>query len=307
MCLNEHSFKIKSTVMKSIYFLILFTTILVFNSCKQKENGKERNVVQEVTDKEEDQEMLEAKIAPTEKIWDSLSEILKRKDLEEKLRDSVQREYLRNRYKQEEIYKEFIRENPNSEVSVESLNGFKFTWGKETTAELYNLLSRNIKNTEEGRSIKKYLTFYKDAGVNDLYTDFELKDIFGEKVKLSENLKNYTLLEFWASWCGGCRKKHPDLIKVYEEYKEEGFTVIGVSADDKEGDWREAVNKDELPWINVLMPEGRESIVNLQYGIHVLPTNFLIGPDGKILAKDVDPDQLEKILQNRLATAHNSI
>lgn len=292
--------------MKKFYFFVL--VILGLTSCKSEKEQSQIIYLQEnPTTPEEDQKRLQERLAPTEKIWETLSAILRRKDLEEDYRDSVHKEYLKNRYKQEEVYKDFIRENPDSKVSVQNLNGFKFSWGKETADDLYRLLSADMKNTEEGQLIQKYLSFYKKPGVNDPYTDFTLNNLNGEKVKISENLGTYTLLEFWSSWCTGCRKKHPDLVKIYREYKEKGFTVIGVSLDTNEAVWKEAVNKDELPWINLIMPEGRESIVNFQYGIHKIPTNFLINPGGKIIAKDVNIDQLEKILQDGLPTAQSNL
>lgn len=292
--------------MKKFYFLGL--VIVSLTSCKsEKEQSQIIHTSENLTSPEEDQKRLQEKLAPTEKIWDSLSTILRRKDLEENYRDSVHKEYLKNRYQQEEVYKKFIRENPDSEVSVYNLNGFKFTWGKETTDELYRPLSADMKNTKEGKLIQKYLSFYKNPGVNDSYTDFTLNNLHGEKVKISENLGVYTLLEFWASWCTGCRKKHPDLVNIYEEHKEKGFTIIGVSADENEAVWREAVSKDELPWINLIMPEGREDIVHLQYGIRKVPTNFLINQDGKIVAIDIEADQLEKLLQDSLPAAHNHL
>ena len=292
--------------MIKFYFLVL--VILSLTSCKsEKEQSQIIHPKENSTTPEEDQKRLQDKLAPTEKVWDSLSTILRRKDLEEDYRDSVHKEYLKNRYKQEEVYKDFIRENPDSEVSVQNLNGFKFTWGKEATDELYRPLSADMKNTKEGKLIQKYLSYFNQPEVNDHYIDFTLDNVLGEKVQLSENLDNYTLLEFWASWCTGCRKKHPDLINIYEDYKEKGFTIIGVSADENEAVWREAVNKDELPWTNLIMPEGREDIVHLQYGIRKVPTNFLINQNGKIVAIDIKVDQLEKLLKYSLPAAQSNL
>lgn len=295
--------------MKSSYLNLLLIVLICFSSCKQNEKGREEIVQKETfSNKEKDQKFLDEKLAPTEKKWDSLYTILRGKDLEDKYQDSIQELFEDNKENQEEVYKDFIRDNPNSLISVENLNGFKFRWGKKTTADLFGHLSPAVQDSEEGRMIEKYLTFYNDPKINDHYIDFELLDSLGNNILLSENLNNYTLLEFWASWCGPCRKAHPELVEVFEEYKSEGLNIVGISVDENQEDWKIAVNKDNLPWINLWDPEGRESKVQYQYGIKRLSTNFLIGPDGSIVAKDINPAELRNILKENLhQNAHNDI
>lgn len=295
--------------MKLNYLNLLLPVLICFSSCKQNETGREKFDPNETfSNQEKDQKILNEKLAPTEKKWDSLYTILRRKDLEDKYKDSIQKLYEDNKEKQEEVYKDFIRENPYSLVSVENLNGFKFKWGKKTTADLFSRLSPAVQHTEEGKMIEKYLTLYNEPKISDNYIDFKLPDSLGNNILLSKNLGNYTLLEFWASHCGPCRKAHPELIEIFEEYKSKGFKIVGVSVDDNEEAWKFAVNNDNLPWINLWDPEGRESEVQYQYGIKKLSTNFLIGPDGSIVAKDVGSAELKNILKETLhQTAHNNI
>ena len=288
----------KLRTMKHHYYLLIVLAIFIFSSCKQNEGRPEENSqTLTISTQEEDQERLDERLALTERRWDSLEGILKDKDLEITYRDSIKKFILENRYEQEEIYKEFIRENPSSVISVSNLNGFKFTWGKEQTQELYNSLNSEMQESETGQKIATYLKYYNSPEVGDMFTDFELPNLNGEKIRIAENMGKYTLLEFWASWCKGCREEHPELIKVYEKNKEKGFKVIGISGDNLEEDWMKAVEKDKLPWLNLRDPDGRESIVQYQYGILYLPNNFLIDQVGKIIAKDVKPEELEKILQ----------
>jgi peroxiredoxin len=272
----------------------LFIIPIFLTSCNQTKTAEK---AENLRTPEEDQKILDEKLFLTNKRWDSLEEILHRKDLEETYRDSVKKLFFENRAAQEEIFKSFIEDNPASVVSVSHLDGFKFSWGKKETQELFNKLDPNIKQTEKGKKVARYLRFFNRPEVGDIYTDFVLPDLQGEKKRLSENLSDYTLLEFWASWCTGCRKEHPQMIKVYEKFRDQGFSIIGISGDNAEVDWKTAVEKDELPWLNLRGTDGKENIVQYQYGIHYLPSNFLIGPNGKILAKDVRPQELEKLLQ----------
>lgn len=294
--------------MKHYYTPIILSLILTLTACNNSKSSEmERSEEKVQRTLAEDQQILDERIASTNKIWDSLDGILNRENLDPEYRDSVKALFFKNRYEQEEIFKDFIKENPSSEISIKNLNGFKFTWGKETTTDLFEGMSGEIKDSEEGELVAKYLEYYNNPQVNDQFTDFELPDLKGDNILISENLNDYTLLEFWASWCYGCRKKHPELIEVYEDFKNKGFTVIGISGDNYEGDWVKAVEKDELPWLNLRDPNGRESIVQFKYGIHYLPANFLVGPDGRIIAKDVNPDELSQILDELVSSAISSI
>lgn len=286
--------------MKKFNLFFIFCVFFSFYSCKQTDNEEEKiSVSLGKGNPAEAQKRLDEKLARTEKIWDSLGAILKRKDLEEKYRDSIKELYIENKNEQSEIYKTFVRENLNSKISIGIINGFKFKWGKEITEKLYYSLEPRLRNSKEGEQIKKYLTHYNNPQLNDLYPDFELVDSLGNTKRISENRKKYTLLEFWASWCTSCRKKHPELVKLYNKYKNNGFTIIGISGDRSLTDWKHALEQDNLPWINLVDTLGRESLVQYKYGITMLPTNFLIGPNGKIVGKDFTPEEIEEVLKKK--------
>lgn len=288
--------------MKKFKLLLFLFFIFSFFACKQTDKEEEKISVshsQGEGNAAEAQKRLDEKLAHTEKIWDSLSHILKRTDLEANYRDSIKALYVENKNEQSEIYKTFVQENLNSKISIGIINGFKFKWGKEITKKLYYSLEPGLRNSKDGEQVKKYLTYYNNLQLNDLYPDFELVDSIGDTKKISEYRTNYTLLEFWASWCTSCRKKHPELIKLYNKYKNNDFTIIGISGDRSSVDWKRALEQDNLPWINLIDTLGRESIVQYKYGITVLPTNFLIGPDGKIVGKDFTPEEIEEVLKKK--------
>lgn len=288
-----------------VFAFILIATI---TSCQNKITKEDKNDISTISNKEIDQKVLNKELAKTNEIWDSLSKQLRNKDLNKSQQDSLQELFNQNKKDQELIFKNFIRQNPNSLVSVESLNGFKFNWGKDTTEKLFKTLIPAIQFSEKGELVQDYIQYYRNPMISDHYSDFRLPNSNGDTIKISKVLSNYTLLEFWASWCSGCRKEHPELIEVYEKYQGKNFTVIGVSSDSSEEDWHSAINKDNLPWMNLRDSNGRESIVQYQYGIHFVPTNFLIGPDKTIIAKDINPRDLDKLLEKELGeTAHNNV
>ncbi len=116
----------------------------------------------------------------------------------------------------------------------------------------------------------------------------------GTKIKLSSVYKHrYVLLDFWASWCGPCRRANPGLVALYNEYKEKkikgakkGFTILSVSLDQKKEPWVQAIEKDSLYWENHISDLGGWQSQPAQiYGVQYIPQAFLVGPDGKIIAK----------------------
>jgi peroxiredoxin len=108
------------------------------------------------------------------------------------------------------------------------------------------------------------------------------------------------LLEFWASWCGPCRGENPNLRRQYALYKGKGLEIIGVSLDHDKQAWKQAIEKDQLPWIHVSDLKGWKNEVATSYGIMAVPANFLIDPSGKIVAQNLRGEVLNKKLEEIL-------
>lgn len=123
--------------------------------------------------------------------------------------------------------------------------------------------------------------------------DFTQNDINGKAVKLSDFKGKYVLLDFWASWCGPCRAENPNVLKAYNQYKDKNFTILGVSLDEKGDAWQKAIKDDALPWMQVSDLKGWQNEASSKYGISGIPANFLINPEGIIIAKDLRGEDLE--------------
>jgi len=130
--------------------------------------------------------------------------------------------------------------------------------------------------------------------------EIALPSLNGDTLKLSSLKGKVVLLDFWASWCGPCRSANKDIGKLYSKFKEKGFEVFSVSFDDDAKAWEKAVKKDKITWQQVNDNGGRDAKTAQQWYVDALPTTYLIGKDGKLLAMDLTEKQLEKALKDLL-------
>ncbi|TDO19553.1 TlpA disulfide reductase family protein [Pedobacter duraquae] len=194
------------------------------------------------------------------------------------------------------MWKSFYQKNPSSEAALIAL---KWYAGPEASiadyGPIFMRLSKQVRNTPEGKSFYKQLLDKGTLVAGSRAPDFEQADTQGKMVRLSSFNGKYVLLDFWASWCGPCRKENPALVKVYQEFKDKKFTILGVSLDEHDGRaaWLEAIKKDGLIWPQVSDLKHWDNAVAKLYSISSIPQSFLIGPDGVIIARDLNAEQLK--------------
>ncbi|MEO5909833.1 MAG: TlpA disulfide reductase family protein [Pelobium sp.] len=189
----------------------------------------------------------------------------------------------------------FIQKNPDSYVSLYALNGDLAidNMNVELVENTYKVISDRLKQDPIAIAVKAKLDLEKKFGIGAVAPDFEEKTAEQISIKLSSFKGQYVLVDFWASWCAPCRQENPNVLRAYETFKDKNFTVLGVSIDEREDLWIKAVKADGLVWTQIL---DRSQAIAIDYGISSIPRNFLLDPEGKIIAKNLrGPELLDKL------------
>lgn len=196
----------------------------------------------------------------------------------------------------------FVKTHPSSYVSFAMVKSYGVIISDPDTFEkIYNALAPSFKNTPDGRRMAADLKHVRAFAVGRKAANFSQPDVNGKPVSLSSFKGKYVLIDFWASWCAPCRAEFPYLRQAYDQYKDKGFDIFAVSIDDKKDLWVKAMDRNKFPWTEVCDLKGKQNKAAVLYGVSAIPQNYLVGPDGTILAKNLRGNNLPAKLKEIFA------
>jgi peroxiredoxin len=196
----------------------------------------------------------------------------------------------------------FIKSNPASWVTPLFLAQMESSLSTEELDSLLSRLDPKLSVTPSVIDMKERLVKIKKVAIGQIAPDFTQNDPSGNPVKLSDvySKNEYTLIDFWAAWCGPCRQENPNVVAAYAAFKAKGFGVFGVSLDQDHDRWVKAIEDDKLTWTQVSDLKYWQSDAAKMYAVNSIPANFLVDKTGKIVARNLRGEDLLKKLAELL-------
>ena len=210
----------------------------------------------------------------------------------------------------ESVYASFIKNHPKSNVALYAVKQYAgYDIDPAKVEPLFNSLPASTKAWPSAVALHERIQIAKKTAIGNYAMNFTQNDTLGKPVSLSSFKGKYVLIDFWASWCGPCRKENPNVVKVFNKFKDKNFTVLSVSLDrpDAKDKWLAAIHKDELTWTHVSDLKYWDNEVAKQYGIRAIPQNLLIDPQGKIIAKNLRGEDLDAKLAEIIGKSQKAI
>lgn len=223
----------------------------------------------------------------------------KRDTTEQKYKDMIS-EYTKGKAVYNELLKKHlistVNAHPNSFASVLLMQSYVENLDLPTAEELSKKLAPAIMDNFFGHNLMSQINGRKKSVVGNFIEDFTLNDPKDQPLKFSSLKGKYVLIDFWGSWCGPCHVAFKELRNLYAKYRGKEFEILGLATENSKAAWLKDLEKEKLPWLQVIDEQGNKSVSLQQFAISKYPTTILVDPTGKIIGRDLTIKAIEQIL-----------
>ncbi len=209
----------------------------------------------------------------------------------------IEQEYQKTMDKQVSDIKSYIDKSNDFLIDFYALSYLNIDDNYDYIKKVVDEHSAKIPSTEYSQQYANKLAEYANIAIGSTAPEIKLNDPNGKEIALSSLRGKVVLIDFWASWCGPCRSENPNNVKLYNEYKNKGFEVYGVSLDKNKEDWTKAIMEDKLTWVHVSDLKFWSSEAAAKYKVESIPATFLLDKEGKIIAKNLRGEELNAFVK----------
>lgn len=200
--------------------------------------------------------------------------------------------------KKDDFIVEYIQANNTSPVAPYIATRNYYSWDLELLNTVVNSFDASLDASVYKKLLANRARILEKLAIGKPFIPFTLPDTSGVELAIADIYKGkYLLIDFWASWCGPCRRENPNIVACYEDFHDKGFEILGVSLDSDGTKWEEAIRDDNLTWYHVSDLKRWQSDAGKLYGIISIPSSLLLDPDGYIIARNLKGEDLRAKLE----------
>lgn len=195
----------------------------------------------------------------------------------------------------------YVKENPTSHLAAWLLGSVSYSLELSELDEMFKNLDESLSNSVYVQRLDDMISTLKRVEIGQPYVDIVLNDTTDKALPLSSFVgEGYVLIDFWAAWCGPCRRENPHIVELYADFKDKGFEIYGVSFDRTREAWIQGIKEDKITWPQVSDLKFWNNEGGKLYGVRAIPHTVLIDPDGTIIAKNLRATELREKLETLL-------